>query len=482
MTSQISAAEVADVPLCVDLDGTLLRSDSLWESLLLLVRDKPTTLWRLPAWLMSGKARFKEQVARHAVPDASVLPYREDMVERIRAERSAGRRIFLCTAADQRIATAVAKHLGCFDGVAASNGSVNVSGTEKVNAIRAMIGTGPFDYLGDGPSDLPVFRAARRVTVVDPSRMLEARLQGLSAVDRIRTPDTRWRAIVKALRVQQWAKNFLVFVPLFLAHQTTNPELLRRALWSFAAFCLGASAIYIINDLLDIESDRRHPRKRRRPFAAGTLPIPWGMALAPVMLLGAAAIATFALPPMFGALLATYIVATVAYSVHFKRRGVVDVLILAGLYTLRLLAGAVATGVEFSVWLGAFSMFLFLSLAFVKRYTELLLMEGSRDEWFHGRGYNRGDLEIIRGMGPASGYLAVLVLTLYLNSDTVSQLYRRPAALWLIAPLLLYWITRVWLRAHRGQILDDPIIATMKDKVSYLVALMVVAVLVVATG
>jgi 4-hydroxybenzoate polyprenyltransferase len=284
---------------------------------------------------------------------------------------------------------------------------------------------------------------------------------------------SRGLALALALRPHQWVKNLLVFVPVILDHRLFDGPTLTKAAVAFFAFCCAASSAYILNDILDLEADRRHPTKRYRPFAAGTLSPALGIALVPGLLGLALAASLAALPARFLEPLAIYVVLTAAYSVHLKQIAVLDVLLLAGLYTLRVLAGIAAADVRFSAWLLAFSMFLFLSLAFLKRYTEVSAMDGATTEQVRRRGYIRGDREWLGSMGGASGYLSVLVLALYINSEQVVALYRKPLVLWLVCPLLLFWTSRMWLLAHRGQIHDDPIVATVRDPVSYLLGALV---------
>jgi 4-hydroxybenzoate polyprenyltransferase len=284
-------------------------------------------------------------------------------------------------------------------------------------------------------------------------------------------------ALVRALRPHQWVKNLLVFVPVVLDHKLFHAETMALAATAFIAFCCAASSAYVLNDLLDLEADRSHATKRHRPFAAGALSPGLGLALFPAFLALAFAVGWSVLPSAFLELLAVYVVVTTAYSVYLKRVAVVDVLLLAGLYTLRVLGGIAATGVRFSTWLLAFAMFLFLSLAFLKRYTEVSAMAGGTADQVRGRGYVRGDREWLGSMGGASGYLSVLVLALYINSEQVLALYREPLVLWLICPLLLYWTSRMWLLAYRGRIHDDPIVATVRDPASYLLGGLVALVL-----
>ena len=283
-------------------------------------------------------------------------------------------------------------------------------------------------------------------------------------------------ALLRALRVHQWVKNLLLFVPVLLDHKLFHPPVMVNALIAFAAFCCAASGGYVLNDLLDRDADRGHRIKRNRPFAANTLSRSFGVVLVP-LLFAAALLWSLWLSPKFLALLALYVVLTTAYSIYLKQIAVLDVLLLAGLYTLRVLAGVAASHVRFSTWLLAFSMFLFLSLAFLKRYAELSELQGRAAENLARRGYLRGDREWLGSMGGASGYLSVLVLALYINSQEVVALYGNPLLLWLICPLLLFWISRMWLLAHRGRIDQDPIVAAVRDPASYAIGALVALIL-----
>jgi 4-hydroxybenzoate polyprenyltransferase len=302
----------------------------------------------------------------------------------------------------------------------------------------------------------------------------------MTTLDLRSTTKSQLLAVPQALRAHQWVKNLLVFVPVLLDHKIFDLPVLSKAMVAFAAFCLAASGTYVLNDLLDSDADRRHRTKRNRPFAAETLSRSFGFSMVP-LLFAAALLCSLWLPPQFLILLAIYVVLTSAYSIYLKRIAILDVLLLAGLYTLRVLAGVAASHVRFSTWLLAFSMFLFLSLAFLKRYAELSELKGGATDTLERRGYLRSDREWLGSMGGASGYLAVLVLALYINSEQVMALYRMPLLLWLICPLLLYWISRMWLLAHRGRIDQDPIVATVRDPVSYVIGALVALVLYAAS-
>jgi 4-hydroxybenzoate polyprenyltransferase len=450
--------------LCVDIDGTLIASDLLFESLLGLARRRPWELALVPVWLASGRAHLKRQLANRGAIDVATLPYNEDVVAYLRRCRAQGRRLALATAADERLARAVAGHVGLFDAIIASDGTANLKGRAKLRAIEERCGQGGFDYLGNGWEDLPIWESAGDAAVVRPSRGLLKELQSRRPAAHVfaRTGG-QFATWLQMLRVHQWAKNLLLFVPLIAAHRLLEWPLLLGLLLAFVSFSLGASAIYILNDLIDLPSDRLHPRKRLRPLASGRASIPAGLAVAPICFGLSIAFAACLPWPFLGVLL-LYLAVSTAYSFVLKKKLIVDVLCLAGLYTLRILAGGAAVGVPISFWLLVFSMFLFLSLAFVKRYSELESVSREQGGALSGRNYQQVDLEMVRSVGPASGYLAVLVLCLYLNDPASATLYRHPKVLWLLCPTVLHWITRIWFLAQRGQMHSDPLVFALTDK------------------
>lgn len=468
-------------PLCVDLDGTLIATDALWESLLLLVKSKPLSLLSLPLWLLKGKAHFKRQIAERVKLNPASLPYRENVLSFLKKEQETGREIVLATAADETVAQGVAAHLGIFSEVLASDGAINLSGHRKLAALKKHSGPNGFDYIGDAGVDLPLWQAAHRAYLVQPSTALHNKARRVASVGGVFTEKkNNLFSLLKALRIYQWVKNILLFVPLLMAHKVIDADLNLQALYAFVAFSLCASCVYIVNDLLDLEADRLHPHKRHRPFAAGVLPIKIGLLTAPLLLIASFAIAAVFLPINFFIVLGLYFLLTTAYSFHLKRVLIVDVLVLAGLYTLRLFAGGMATSVPISPWLLAFSMFFFLNLAFVKRFSELHLMQESKQTKSKGRGYVVGDIDLFRSIGPASGYLSVVVLCFYINSREVVLLYKHPELLLLIGPFLLYWITRMWLWALRGKMTDDPIVFAAKDPASYVIGALVAGMMIMA--
>lgn len=465
------------IPLCVDLDGTLTPVDTLHESLLGLVGQKPGSLWRLPFWLLRGKATFKARVAAVAPLDVEALPWREDLLAWLRTERERGRRLVLVTASDRESAERVSRHLELFDEVLASDGARNLSGDAKRQALVERFGAGAYDYVANATCDLPVWRDAHAAILVDAPPSLRRRAAAQGAVQREFAPPPRALAALRAMRPHQWLKNILVFLPLMLTHYF-HPQAVTGALLAFIAFCLCASSVYVLNDLLDLAADRRHPSKRKRPFAAGTLSAVQGLWLALTLLAAALWVAQAA----GSALLATlclYYLLTLAYSLHLKREPVLDVLVLAALYTIRIIAGAAATGVLPSLWLLAFSGFLFLSLGIVKRYAELLARQRDGGE-ARGRGYRVEDLPWLGSFGTAAGIGAVIVMALYVQSTRSQSLYTDPLIIGLLCPLLLYWIGRVWLLAYRGQMHDDPIVFALRDRPSLVTAALTLAALALA--
>ncbi len=455
-------------PLCVDLDGTLLKSDLLFESLLAMLAQRPWLVLWLPLWLLGGKAHLKRQVALRGPIDPTLLPYDERVLDLLRG--STDRQRVLCTASDASLVEPIARHLGCFDEVLASDGQRNLAGARKAEALVARFGQGGFDYLGNAPVDLKVWKHAGKAWVVNAGTSLLKRAgQVCDTVEHLPPEPVGLRTWLKALRVHQWLKNLLVFVPLLAAHRFTDPDAVLLTGLAFLAFGLSASGVYVLNDLLDLEADRAHPRKRSRPFAAGRLSLRSGLVAAPLLTLAGLALA-WLVAPLFAAVLGGYYVLTLGYSLGWKRVPILDVILLAGLYTVRIIGGAAAIGTVPSFWLLAFSMFIFLSLALLKRYIEFVGLAERGEVKAAGRGYHLDDQPLLLALGGSAGYLSVLVLALYINSPESQALYARPEALWLLCPLLMLWISRAWLKAHRGTMHDDPVVFAATDRFSLLVA------------
>jgi 4-hydroxybenzoate polyprenyltransferase/phosphoserine phosphatase len=468
-------------PLCVDLDGTLVKSDTLVDSLLVLLRTHPAIALKTFRWVLDGKAALKAQVANHVSLDVAHLPYNRPLLAWLEQERGQGRRIYLTTGADARLADRIAAHLRIFDGVLASDGSTNLTGNNKLASLRAEFEGQDFDYIGNARPDLPLLEHAGAAMLANPHASLKSLVKSrkIEIHQHFEDRASRGKAFLKAIRLHQWAKNVLIFVPLLLAH-ALKLSLVLQAILAFFCFSLCASATYIVNDLLDIETDRKHHRKRFRPFAAGDLPVSTGIAII-IAFLAVAFLGTLFLPIEFLGWLALYLVVTLSYSLALKRVVLVDVIILSGLYTVRMLAGGSATTTPISTWLAGFSVFLFFSLAMVKRFSEMQNLRERGKAPSNGRGYLVADIEQLRSFGTSSAYAAVVVFSLYISGSNVTKLYLHPIRMWLMVPLMLLWISRVWLLASRGEMNEDPVIFAVTDRMSLLIGLAVVAVAVFAT-
>jgi 4-hydroxybenzoate polyprenyltransferase/phosphoserine phosphatase len=468
-------------PLYADLDGTILATDLLYESFLSAFKSSPWVALQCPFWLLAGRARLKEELAARASIDVTQLPYREPVLAFLREERARGRRIVLTTASWVSLAEAVSRHLGLFDQVLATSREGNLKGEAKAAKIVAQSGEAAFDYMGDSRADLAVWRRSRQAYVVEPGTRLAAQIPQSVPVARVFRPDPAggFAAALRAMRPHQWAKNLLVFVPLIAAHQLGDAGAVAMGIAAFAAFSFLASSAYLLNDLLDLPADRAHPRKRLRPLASGALPIPAGAVLL-VLCLAAGGAMAFMLPVSFRITLAAYFLLTLAYSLSLKQVAILDLVSLALLYTTRIVAGGFALGTPVSFWLLAFAMFFFFSLALVKRYAELMSVGGGEAP-VPGRGYAGHDHEVILAMGSASAMVSALVLALYINGESAKNLYRHPEMLWLLCPMLLYWIARIWLISARGQMHDDPVVFALRDRASYVVAALGALVVYLAT-
>ncbi|SDH62054.1 UbiA family prenyltransferase [Pseudomonas abietaniphila] len=458
-------------PLVVDLDGTLLRSDLLMETAMAFVRSQPLKVFKLLGWLLKGKAALKEGLALETQIDVSVLPYDPQIIELITAEKATGRMIVLATASHVSLAERIAEHLQLFDQVLASNANRNLSGRNKRDLLVAHYGEGGFDYIGNSKDDLPIWKVSRQAYVVNPDPGVEGRVKAMTQVEpTLRTNTASLRDWRRAMRLHQWLKNALIFVPLLASHRFTQFDLMRDGVFAFFCFGLCASSVYILNDLLDLCDDRHHKSKCNRPFASGRLSIKAGLIAVPTLLLAAFGAALLLLPWQFSAVMAAYYALTLAYSLQLKRLMAVDVIVLAMLYTSRIIAGVAAFNLTLTFWILAFSMFIFLSLAMVKRYAELRDAR-VRDvtTMARGRGYYPGDLDMIASLGASSGYLAVMVLALYIQDAKTTALYVTPHVIWLACPLLLFWVTRVWMLTHRGQMNEDPVVFAIRDRTSQLI-------------
>ena len=466
--------------LVVDLDGTLIKTDLLFEAICRLLREEPSALLALPFWLLKGKAHVKRELALRVQLDPALLPYRTAVLDWVRAEREKGRRIVLATGSDERLAKAIADYLKLFDSVQASDGVTNLSGENKRARLVAEFGNKGFDYIGNESHDLPVWSAARKAIVVNANpgflqTVAKVAEVGKSFEDRRATLNEYFRA----LRPQQWSKNVLVFLPIFAAHLFDQPALLGRTIIAFVAFCCCASSGYLINDICDLPADRHHPTKRLRLFASGQLPVAYALAMAPVLALIGCILAVL-LSKVSMAILAVYLALTAAYSIGLKKIVLLDVIILASFYTLRVIGGGVAIAIWPSVWLVGFSLFLFISLGLMKRYAELVVMRTVDGDHAKARAYALSDAELLATKGTASGYAAVLVLAIYIASGAVKALYSTHQVLWLVCPLLLYWIGYLWLVAHRGEMHQDPMVFALRNQTSRILILLMLAAALIA--
>ena len=450
--------DINDLPLVVDLDGTLTPVDTLAESVILLLRHRPTTLFLLPAWLASGRAGFKSRVATALGRSPRHLPWCEPLLSYLREQKRNGRTLVLATAAHRSIAEAVADELGLFQCVVATEGDMNLKGEAKLHAIRERFGD-RFAYAGDSNADLPLWRHAEAALVVGRPRSLPDGVRIEYEFTKSAASPMVW---LRALRVHQWLKNLLLFVPLLTSFSFWDAGKVVAALMGFVAFSLAASATYIVNDLWDLENDRQHPRKHKRPLASGQIGIGAALGVSAALLVIAFGVAALVGLPLV-LMLALYLLITSAYSWHLKRVMLIDVLVLATLYTLRILAGSVAIGVATSSWLLVFSIFIFFSLALVKRCSELVALSAISVADARGRDYHYADLPVLLPLGVGAGLCAAIVFGLFVNTPDVQTRYGIPPLMWLTGLGLLYWISRLWIKTIRGEMHDDPLVYTLSD-------------------
>lgn len=470
-------------PIVVDLDGTLIRTDLLFESANRYLRSDVLAVPRMLGWSLRGKSVLKAEIADRIDLDVTTLPYRDDVVSWLVDQRTAGHLLVLATASNQKYADAVAAHLGIFDAALGSDAETNLGSENKARVLVERYGDRGFDYVADRRADVPVWQHADVAHVVGaPARVVGA-ASGVATLGRsFPAGPSAAGGIFKAMRPHQWAKNALVLIPLVLSHKLTEPTAVISALIAFVAFSLAASSVYILNDLADLDADRMHRSKRRRPFASGRVSLLAGWAVWPLLIAASLAMSIVALPPGFVAALVGYIVLTFLYSFFLKSRAIIDVIVLALLYTSRLVAGALAIGAVTTFWLLAFSLFFFLSLALMKRYNDVLAARDDGNEGaISGRGYVHSDAEPVTSIGIAAGMVSVLILALYIKDPEVAGAYATPYALWPLVPLLLFWIARVWLLVHRGLVHDDPVFFALRDRMSWAVAAAGIVVFAAAT-
>lgn len=454
-------SNIKHTPLCVDLDGSLIATDTLWEGLVALLMRKPLMIFQVVTWLLAGKAILKKNVAEHTDRTAEDWPVRDEVVEYINLAKSQGRKVYLVTGAAEKTAHSLSKHLGLFDGVYHSDDDFNLTSKRKRDKLVDVFGDGGFDYIGNSADDIAVFESARKGIVVAPDRAAK-NWQKQNQSDVIETKSSSIKTVLKTIRVHQWLKNVLIVVPLFLNHTVFDVEAILAAVIAFFSFSFFASSVYIVNDLSDLKADRAHPKKQKRPLASGAISIPHA-AMLWVALLSASVLLASLLPIGFFYVMVVYAAVTTAYTFVLKRKLLVDVFTLAGLYTIRIIAGAFATHSGLSFWLLAFSIFFFLSLALVKRYVELSEGEKEDDSKLVGRGYFGMDTAMLAQGGVSSAFTSAMVLALYINSPQFSEMYDSPWVLWPLVPLILYMLLRIWILAGRGQVHEDPVVFIMRD-------------------
>lgn len=467
-STSMQSEQTRQLPLYVDLDGTLIYTDLLFESVLQLLKKNPLYLIACLFWVCGGRAKLKAEIAKRVEIDATLLPFNLTFLDYLRSQHAIGRRIILASASNEKLVQRVADHLGLFDVVMGSDAHCNLKSAEKLRAIQAQVGD-DFAYAGNSRADLAVWKHAQEILVVNASSMTMRSASALRQPVLLIPPRRAGLAVLlKALRLHQWAKNALLFLPLLAAHDGNADSWLMTIL-AFISFGITASATYVINDLLDLDADRAHPRKRQRAFAAATLSIPLGIMLALVLLPAGLLLAASVSLPFLGLML-LYVTATILYSARLKKIAFIDVLVLAMLYTHRIFAGGVAGGVEISSWLLIVSLFMFLSLALIKRCVELELMGDGGNTQLAGRGYRKTDLPYLVSMGTSSGLVAVMVLALYVESQIGGIQYPHADLLWLMLPPILYWIMRLWIKTSRRELHDDPLVFAITDPISWVLA------------
>jgi 4-hydroxybenzoate polyprenyltransferase/phosphoserine phosphatase len=452
-------------PLVVDLDGTLIASDLLIETAFAELGRRPHSLFEMLTALSRGKAALKHCLAEPCDFNPKSLPYDPEVLALIRKARAEERPVYLASASHRRLVESIANHLGLFTGWFASDETTNLAGVRKADKLVEAFGEQGFDYIGNDAADLPVWeKAAKSIAIRTPAGVKRKLAQRGAEVEHLPCASPTWRTWVKMMRMHQYAKNALIFVPLLTAHLFT-PEAVSQSILAFVAFSLCASSIYILNDLVDLQDDRNHRSKCNRPLASGAIPLMHGVIAIPVLFLSALAIGAVVSLHFLSVLLG-YFALTTAYSFALKRMMIIDVITLAGLYSVRVIGGAVATGVVISEWLLAFCMMIFMSLALIKRYVELAARRDANLPDPTSRDYKNNDLDIVAALAAAAGFNAVTIFALYISSDSVNQLYTHPEILWLVGPLLMYWIARALMLASRRQMDDDPVVFAIKDKVS----------------
>jgi 4-hydroxybenzoate polyprenyltransferase/phosphoserine phosphatase len=465
-TQQLTLDTAIEVPLIVDLDGTLILSDSLHEGFAKLLFSDPLGALRTLPSLLQGRAAFKARIAEHSIVDATYLPYREPLLELIRREKLRGRTVHLVTAADQKTAEAIAAHLGLFDSVMASDGKQNLKGPQKLAWLRERFDD-KFIYAGDHAADLPLFSAACGAILCDVGpRVAAAARKKTSVLAELRETQSRIKVWLRAFRVHQWSKNILIFVPLFVGHAYNNFANILATIAGFIVICLLTSATYMLNDIADVETDRQHHTKRRRPFASGDLPIAVGLVLAPLLIV-VSIVGAYSVAPAFAWTCLIYLCLTLAYSFGLKQLALFDVFVISILFMLRVIMGTAIIDLKFSPWLLSFSWAFFLSLALAKRHVEVARAAHIDVEDVVGRGYRGDDWPLTLSFGIGSGVVSIVIILLYLTNDAMpSGFYANPKWLYVVPGLIMMWLMRIWLLSNRMELDDDPVVFALRDATS----------------
>jgi 4-hydroxybenzoate polyprenyltransferase/phosphoserine phosphatase len=468
-----------NLPLVVDLDGTLTPTDTLAEAVIQLIRQSPANLALLVFRLFRGRAAFKQYVASRSSFSAKTLPIREPLLTYLRAEKTKGRQLVLATASHESVAKQVASHVGIFDHAIGTQGKTNLKGENKLRAIRRTVGE-RFVYAGDSAADLPIWKAAEAAILVGAPRRVALTVRASTPIEwELARSRPRLATWTKALRIHQWLKNLLIFVPLVTAFSFMDVQSLLTSTIAFVAFSLAASAGYIVNDLWDLENDRHHPYKRARPIANADISINSAISVSAITLLVALFFAS-TISRQFTFLLVFYLLLTSAYSWLLKSYFIIDVIVLSVLYTLRIIAGSIAIEVPTSTWLLAFSVFIFLSLALVKRCSELVSLKTVDGEATRGRDYRVSDLVVLWPLGMSTAMASVVVFGLFISAPETEARYESSLMLWTVALGLIYWLSRLWIKTARGEMHEDPVVYAVRDKGSRLLILVIAAAMIAA--
>ena len=463
------------IPLFVDLDGTLIKTDSMVEAVLSLVRSEPLALFEIITWLFKGKAGFKAELAKRITLNMAELPINTEMVSYLKDQAESGRKLILISASHQSVVDSALEHFQFFSAGYGSDEEINLKSENKLQKINQLTQNSPFAYAGDSTADLVIWQNAAEAVLVNcqPAVAAQARklISSATKLVEIDQPAQPISGLLKSMRVHQWLKNLLVFLPLILSHNLNQPNLIGLNLVAFFSFCLCASSVYFLNDLLDLSSDRNHSTKCVRPFAAGTLPLKYGLIGTPILFVASLLLAVF-VGTNFLLVVLVYWLITCLYSLFLKRVFLVDVITLAFLFTLRVIAGSAAIGVVTTQWLLAFTGFLFLGLAVVKRVIELTNLKSKGLTNTAGRGYSVDKLQLITTLGVMSSIAAVLVFAVYINAPATLNLYRSPNILWAICPLLLIMLGRVWQAALSGELNEDPVLFAAEDSPSQIMLIL----------